>query len=112
MRFQSPGRAAFWCRCPIIYAKKPFKKLAPEQGIEELFVGGRDKSEPAPALGPQEAHLSMAELLSLLRIGCFTSAERVHIRPLRKKALKKSRARGCSSASKNPTAWARFFLPC
>ena len=28
----------------IIYAKKPFKKLAPEQGIEELFVGGRENS--------------------------------------------------------------------
>src|SRR6201994_4621118 len=27
----------------IIYAKKPFKKIAPEQGIDELFVGGRDK---------------------------------------------------------------------
>ncbi|HWT66199.1 MAG TPA: hypothetical protein VN151_08790, partial [Terracidiphilus sp.] len=25
----------------ILYAKKPFKKLAPEQGIDELFVGGR-----------------------------------------------------------------------
>ena len=28
----------------IIYAKKPFKKLAPEQGIEELFVGGRENA--------------------------------------------------------------------
>ena len=26
----------------VIYAKKPFKKLAPEQGIDELFVGGRE----------------------------------------------------------------------
>ena len=25
----------------IAYAKKPFKKLPPEQGIDELFVGGR-----------------------------------------------------------------------
>ncbi len=25
----------------IAYAKKPFKKLAPENGIDELFVGGR-----------------------------------------------------------------------
>src|SRR5437763_6392426 len=32
----------------IIYAKKPFKKLAPEQGIEELFVGGRDKARLRP----------------------------------------------------------------
>jgi squalene-hopene/tetraprenyl-beta-curcumene cyclase len=26
----------------VIYAKKPFKKLAPEQTIDELFVGGRE----------------------------------------------------------------------
>ena len=25
----------------IAYAKKPFKKIPPEQGIDELFVGGR-----------------------------------------------------------------------
>jgi len=25
----------------IIYAKKPFRKISPEQGIDELFVGGR-----------------------------------------------------------------------
>jgi squalene-hopene/tetraprenyl-beta-curcumene cyclase len=29
----------------IIYAKKPFKKLAPEQGIDELFVGGRANAD-------------------------------------------------------------------
>ena len=28
----------------IIYAKKPFKKLAPEQTIDELFVGGRENA--------------------------------------------------------------------
>src|SRR5580698_7472107 len=28
----------------ICYAKKPFKKIPDEMGIEELFVGGRDKS--------------------------------------------------------------------
>ena len=28
----------------IAYAKKPFKKIAPEQGIEELFVGGRENA--------------------------------------------------------------------
>ena len=28
----------------IIYAKKPFKKIPPEQGIDELFVGGRANS--------------------------------------------------------------------
>src|SRR3989442_9641745 len=29
----------------IIYAKKPFKKITPEQGIEELFVGGRANAD-------------------------------------------------------------------
>ena len=29
----------------IAYAKKPFKKIAPEQGISELFVGGREHAD-------------------------------------------------------------------
>src|ERR1700759_315628 len=29
----------------IAYAKKPFKKIPPEENIDELFVGGRSKSE-------------------------------------------------------------------
>ncbi len=29
----------------IAYAKKPFKKISPEEGIDELFVGGRSKSQ-------------------------------------------------------------------
>ncbi len=29
----------------IIYAKKPFKKIPPEQGIDELFVGGRANAQ-------------------------------------------------------------------
>src|ERR1700690_3271993 len=28
----------------IIYAKKPFKRISPEQGIDELFVGGRESA--------------------------------------------------------------------
>ena len=35
----------------IAYAKKPFKKIPDEQGIDELFVGGRSKSQPSPAVG-------------------------------------------------------------
>jgi squalene-hopene/tetraprenyl-beta-curcumene cyclase len=38
------GRARFWFRWSIIYAKKPFKKIPPEQGIDELFVGGRENA--------------------------------------------------------------------
>jgi squalene-hopene/tetraprenyl-beta-curcumene cyclase len=74
----------------IIYAKKPFKKLAPEQGIEELFVGGRknanmhlrwDKKKP---LGWRNFFLACDRIAHL--------AERVHIRPLRKVALKRAEA--------------------
>jgi squalene-hopene/tetraprenyl-beta-curcumene cyclase len=74
----------------IIYAKKPFKKLAPEQGIEELFVGGRnnanmhlrwDKKKP---LGWRNFFLALDRIMHL--------AERVHIRPLRKVALKRAEA--------------------
>ena len=74
----------------IIYAKKPFKKLAPEQGIEELFVGGRknanmhlrwDKKKP---LGWRNFFLALDRMMHL--------AERVHIRPLRKVALKRAEA--------------------
>ncbi|MBB5329251.1 squalene--hopene cyclase [Tunturiibacter gelidoferens] len=74
----------------IIYAKKPFKKLAPEQGIEELFVGGRknanmhlrwDKKKP---LGWRNFFLAVDRVMHL--------AERVHIRPLRKVALKRAEA--------------------
>ncbi len=74
----------------IIYAKKPFKKLAPEQGIDELFVGGRknanmhlrwDKKKP---LGWRNVFLALDRMMHL--------AERVHIRPLRKVALKRAEA--------------------
>ncbi len=74
----------------IIYAKKPFKKLPPEQGIEELFVGGRANSD---------LHLrwNKKKLISWRNFFLFLDrmvhwAERVHIRPLRKMALKKAEA--------------------
>ncbi len=69
----------------IIYAKKPFKKLAPEQGIDELFVGGRENAN---------LHLRWEKkVFSWRNFFLFWDrvthwAERVHIRPLRKKALK------------------------
>ena len=73
----------------IIYAKKPFKKIPPEQGIDELFVGGRAECESAPAVGSQEAHFAGGISSSLLdRITHWFEA--VHIRPLRKLALKKA----------------------
>ena len=71
----------------ICYAKKPFKKIPDEMGVEELFVGGRDKSR---------MHLHWSKKLISWRnfflvldrsVHWF---ERVHIRPLRSLALKKA----------------------
>ncbi len=73
----------------IIYAKKPFKKLAPEQGIDELFVGGRQNSN---------LHLRWDKKrpVSWRNFFLFTDRmvhwfERVHIRPLRKIAIKRAK---------------------
>ena len=71
----------------ICYAKKPFKKIPDELGVEELFVGGRDKSR---------MHLRWDKklfswrnfFLSLDRLTHWF--ERVHIRPLRSIALKQA----------------------
>src|SRR6266567_5629335 len=71
----------------ICYAKKPFKKIPDAMGVEELFVGGRDKSR---------MHLHWAKkLLSwrnfFLVLDRITHwFERVHIRPLRSIALKQA----------------------
>src|SRR6476619_4064805 len=71
----------------ICYAKKPFKKIPDELGVEELFVGGRDKSR---------MHLRWARKLISWR-NFFLSIDRlthwfeaVHIRPLRSIALKQA----------------------
>jgi squalene-hopene/tetraprenyl-beta-curcumene cyclase len=71
----------------IAYAKKPFKKISDDMGIEELFVGGRDRSR---------MHLHWdKKLISwrnfFLTLNTLTHwFERVHIRPLRSLALKKA----------------------
>jgi squalene-hopene/tetraprenyl-beta-curcumene cyclase len=72
----------------IIYAKKPFKKIPAEQGIDELFVGGRANAD---------LHLrwDRKHLVSWRNFFLFTDrlmhwAEMVHIRPLRKRAIKKA----------------------
>jgi squalene-hopene/tetraprenyl-beta-curcumene cyclase len=71
----------------IIYAKKPLKLLPSEQGIDELFVGGRANSD---------LHLRWdKKLFSWRNFFLFLDrlvhgAERVHIRPLRKVALQKA----------------------
>jgi squalene-hopene/tetraprenyl-beta-curcumene cyclase len=72
----------------IMYAKKPFKKLTSEQNIDELFVGGRRKAN---------LHLrwDRKKIVSWRNFFIFLDrimhlAERVHIRPVRKIALKRA----------------------
>ncbi len=71
----------------ICYAKKPLKKIPDEMGVEELFVGGRDKSR---------MHLHWSKKLVSWR-NFFLVLDRlvhwfelVHIRPLRWLALRKA----------------------
>jgi squalene-hopene/tetraprenyl-beta-curcumene cyclase len=72
----------------IIYAKKPFKKIPPEQGIEELFVGGRQNSnlhlrwDRKRPIGWRNFFLFTDRMIHWF--------ERVHIRPLRKVAIRKA----------------------
>jgi len=72
----------------IAYAKKPFKKLAPEQCIDELFVGGRANANLHPRWDRKKIFGWRNFFLLLDRIAHW--AERVHIRPLRAIALKKA----------------------
>ena len=71
----------------VAYAKKPFKKLTPEQSIDELFVGGREnanlhlKWDRKNPIGWRNLFLAFDRI--------FHWVERVHIRPLRKLALKR-----------------------
>jgi squalene-hopene/tetraprenyl-beta-curcumene cyclase len=71
----------------IAYAKKPFKKISAEMGIDELFVGGRERSN---------LHLHWSEkLVSWRNFFLFFDKlthlfERVHVRPLRSIALKRA----------------------
>jgi len=69
----------------IIYAKKPFKKISPDQSIDELFVGGRENANlhlrwDKRIFGWRNFFLFWDRLMHW--------AERVHIRPLRAKAIK------------------------
>jgi squalene-hopene/tetraprenyl-beta-curcumene cyclase len=71
----------------ICYAKKPFKKIPDEMGVEELFRGGRDRSRMH--LHWNEKLLSWRNVFLVLdRIAHWS--ERVHIRPLRSVALKRA----------------------
>ena len=71
----------------ICYAKKPFKKIPDELGVEELFVGGRDKSRMR--LNWSKDRLSWRNFFLVLdRVTHWF--ERVHVRPLRSIALKQA----------------------
>ncbi len=72
----------------IIYAKKPFKKIPPEQGIDELFVGGRANS--ILRLRIDRKHLFSWRNFFLVLDRLMHWFEAVHIRPLRSLALKRA----------------------
>ena len=72
----------------IIYANKPFRKLTPEQQIDELFVGGRNAANLH--LPWDKKHIFSWKNFFLFTDRLAHWAERVHLRPLRKKALKKA----------------------
>jgi squalene-hopene/tetraprenyl-beta-curcumene cyclase len=71
----------------IAYAKKPFKKISAEMGIDELFVGGRHGKHLHLKWAPKK--ISWRNFFLILnRVVHF--CERFHIRPLRYLALKKA----------------------
>jgi squalene-hopene/tetraprenyl-beta-curcumene cyclase len=72
----------------ICYAKKPFKKIPEEMGVEELFVGGRDKE--SLRLEWDKNLVSWRNFFLVLdRVTHWFEA--VHIRPLRSIALKQAK---------------------
>ena len=72
----------------IMYAKKPFKKVPSEQGIDELFVGGRENA--VLRLRMDRKKLISWRNFFLLVDRVMHLAEAVHIRPLRKLAIKRA----------------------
>ena len=70
----------------IAYAKKPFKKIPAEMGIDELFVGGREQNLK---LRWSKKLVSWRNFFLLLD-RMTHMFERVHVRPLRSLALRKA----------------------
>ena len=69
----------------IAYAKKPFKKIPAEQGIDELFVGGRTRTQlrlrwASKLVSWRNFFLVLDRMVHFL--------EQIHVRPLRSRALK------------------------
>src|SRR3984957_11886621 len=72
----------------IIYAKKPYKKIAQEHSIDEQFVGGR--ANASLRLHHHSKRLFSWRNFSIAIDRVTHWFEAVHIRPLRKLALKKA----------------------
>src|ERR1035437_5890204 len=72
----------------IIYAKKPYKKIPPEQGIDELFVGGRANSILRLRRDRKSIFSWRNFFIVLDRLMHW--AEAVHLRPVRTLALRKA----------------------
>ena len=72
----------------IMYAKKPFKRIPSEQGIDELFVGGRANSI-LRLRRYRKSFISWRNFFIILD-RLMHWAEAVHIRPLRTLALKRA----------------------
>jgi squalene-hopene/tetraprenyl-beta-curcumene cyclase len=72
----------------IIYAKKPYKKIPPEHGIDELFVGGRANS--ILRLRRDRKRLFSWRNFFIVLDRMMHWAEAVHLRPVRTIALRKA----------------------
>ena len=72
----------------ICYAKKPFKKIPDEMGVQELYVGGRDT---ASLRLPWDKNLVSWRNFFLVLDRVTHWFEAVHIRPLRSMALKQAK---------------------
>ncbi len=71
----------------IVYAKKPFKKIPAEQGIDELFPNGRDTTNLKLKWSNKIVSWRNFFLVLDHLVHFF---ERVHVRPLRALALRKA----------------------
>jgi len=72
----------------ILYARKPLKRISAEQGIDELFVGGRANSN-LRLRWDKNSFLSWRNFFIVLD-RMIHLAEAVHIRPLRKLAINRA----------------------
>ena len=72
----------------ILYARKPFREIGPERGIDELFVGGRAGANLRPRMNGRAPVSWRNFFLVLDRV--IHLLEAVHIRPLRRLALRRA----------------------